>query len=142
MRVFLDTNVLLDTLVSRDNPQFARNAATILSLGENGTFDLFMSALSVPTIAYVLKSMSPAAKKAIIGELVDIVKVFPALPDHVTNMLESQMSDVEDALQVQSAAEGGCDVIVTRNIHDFKLSEIPAISPEEFLRRILPPDLW
>ncbi len=101
-----------------------------------------MSALSVPTIAYVLKSMSPAAKKAIIGELVDIVKVFPALPDHVTNMLESQMSDVEDALQVQSAAEGGCDVIVTRNIHDFKLSEIPAISPEEFLRRILPPDLW
>ncbi len=142
MRVFLDTNVLLDTLVSRDNPQFARNVATILSLGENGTFDLFMSALSVPTIAYVLKSMSPAAKKAIIGELVDIVKVFPALPDHVTNMLESQMSDVEDALQVQSAAEGGCDVIVTRNIHDFKLSEIPAISPEEFLRRILPPDLW
>lgn len=142
MRVFLDTNVLLDTLVSRDNPQFARNVATILSLGENGTFDLFMSALSVPTIAYVLKSMSPAAKKAIIGELVDIVKVLPALPDHVTNMLESQMSDVEDALQVQSAAEGGCDVIVTRNIHDFKLSEIPAISPEEFLRRILPPDLW
>lgn len=35
MRVFLDTNVLLDTLVSRDNPEFARNAATILSLGED-----------------------------------------------------------------------------------------------------------
>lgn len=137
MRVFLDTNVLLDTLVSRDNPEFARNAATILSLGENGTIDLFMSALSVPTIAYVLKSMSPAAKKTIIGELVDVVKVLPALPEHVTNMLESRMSDVEDALQSQSAAEGGCDVIVTRNIHDFKLSEIPAISPDEFLHRIL-----
>ncbi len=137
MRVFLDTNILLDTIVSRDNPSFAQNAATILSLGDNGTVELYMSALSVPTIAYVLKNMTPAAKKTIISELVDIVKVLPSLPEHIAKMLESQMSDIEDALQVQSAAEGGCDVIVTRNIHDFKLSEIPAISPDEFLRRIL-----
>ncbi len=137
MRVFLDTNILLDTIVSRDNLSFAQNAATILSLGDNGTVELYMSALSVPTIAYVLKNMTPAAKKTIISELVDIVKVLPSLPEHIAKMLESQMSDIEDALQVQSAAEGGCDVIVTRNIHDFKLSEIPAISPDEFLRRIL-----
>lgn len=137
MRVFLDTNILLDTIVSRDNPEFARNAATILTLGENGALELYMSALSIPTIAYVLKNMSPAAKRTIIGELIDIVKVLPSLPGHVANMLESQINDIEDALQVQSAAEGGCDVIVTRNTHDFKLSEIPAIAPDEFLRRIL-----
>ena len=137
MKVFLDTNILLDTIVSRDNPEFARNAATILSLGENGTLELYMSVLSIPTIAYVLKSMSPDAKKAIIGELVAMVKVLPSLPEHVAGMLESRMSDIEDALQVQSAVEGGCDVIVTRNIHDFKLSGIPAIAPDDFLRRIL-----
>ncbi len=137
MRVFLDTNILLDTLVSRDNPVFAENAATILSLGDNGTVELFMSALSVPTIAYVLKSMSPSVKKTIIRELVDIVKVLPSLPEHVTNMFEGQMTDIEDALQVQSAVEGGCDVIVTRNIHDFKFSKIPAIAPDDFLHRIL-----
>ena len=97
----------------------------------------YMSALSIPTIAYVLKNMSPATKRIIIGELVDIVKVLPSLPGHVANMLESQINDIGDALQVQSAAEGGCDVIVTRNIHDFKLSEIPAISPDDFLSRIL-----
>ena len=137
MRVFLDTNVLLDTLVVRDNPQFARNAATILSLGENGTLELRMSALSVPTIAYVLKNMSPSAKKTIIGDLVDIVEVLPSLPEHVTNMLAGQISDIEDALQVQSAVEGRCDVIVTRNIHDFRQSEIPAITPDDLLDRIL-----
>lgn len=137
MRVFLDTNILLDTLVSRDNPVFAENAATILSLGDSGAVELFMSALSIPTIAYVLKNMSPSAKKTIIRELVDIVKVLPSLPTHVTNMLEGQMTDIEDALQVQSAVEGCCDVIVTRNIHDFKLSKIPAITPDDFLHRIL-----
>lgn len=137
MIVFLDTNVLLDTLVVRDNPQFARNAATILSLGENGTLELRMSVLSVPTIAYVLKNMSPSAKKTIIGDLVDIVEVLPSLPEHVTNMLAGQISDIEDALQVQSAVEGRCDVIVTRNIHDFRQSEIPAITPDDLLDRIL-----
>lgn len=137
MRVFLDTNVLLDTLVVRDNPQFARNAATILSLGENGTLELRMSVLSVPTIAYVLKNMSPSAKKTIIGDLVDIVEVLPSLPEHVTNMLAGQISDIEDALQVQSAVEGRCDVIVTRNIHDFRQSEIPAITADDLLDRIL-----
>lgn len=136
MKVFLDTNILLDTLVLRDNPMFAQNAATILSLGDNGTIELYMSALSVPTVAYVLKSMSSSAKKTIIRELMDIVKVLPSLPEHVSNMLESQMTDIEDALQVQSAMEGGCDVIVTRNNQDFKLSEIPAITPDDFLRRI------
>ncbi len=137
MRGFLDTNVLLDSLVMRDNPQFAKNAAVILTLGENGTLDLCMSALSVPTIAYVLKNMSSSAKKTIISDLVDIVEVLPSLPEHVTNMLAGQMSDVEDALQVQSALEGGCDVIVTRNIHDFRHSEIPAITPDDLLNRIL-----
>ncbi len=136
MRVFLDTNVLLDTLVARENPQFAKDAATILSLGENGTFDLYMSALSISTIAYVLKNMSPSVKKSIISDLVDIVEVLPSLPEHVANMLNGQMSDIEDALQVQSALEGRCDVIVTRNVHDFSLSEIPAITPADMLSRI------
>lgn len=137
MRVFLDTNILLDTLVVRDNPQFAKNAATILSLGENGTLELCMSALSIPTIAYVLKNMSSSVKKTIIRDLVDIIEVLPSLPEHVTNMLAGQMSDIEDALQVQSAVEGKCNVIVTRNIHDFRLSEIPAIAPDDLLDRIL-----
>ena len=62
--------------------------------------------------------------------------VTPLLPVHVTNMLDSRMSDIEDALQVQSALEGECDIIVTRNIQDFSLSEIPAIAPDDFLGRI------
>ncbi len=66
----------------------------------------------------------------------DIVEVLPSLPEHVANMLNGQMSDIEDALQVQSALEGRCDVIVTRNVHDFSLSEIPAITPADMLSRI------
>ncbi len=81
--------------------------------------------------------MSPSVKKTIIKDIVEIVKVLPSLPSHVENMLSGPMSDIEAALQVQSALKGGCDIIVTRNIHDFKLSEIPAITPDDLLSRII-----
>ena len=128
MKVFLDTNVLLDTIVERSNSQFTEDAATILELGECGVVDLYMSILSIPTIAYVLKNIAPSRKKRIINDLTSIVKVLPSLPEHVSQMLDSQATDIEDALQALSANEGQCDLIVTRNITDFKESDIPAIS--------------
>ena len=137
MRAFLDTNVLLDTIVERDNRQFSEDAAIILELGKSGTLELCMSILSVPTIAYVLKNMNGARKKAIIQDLSSIIEVLPALPEHVHEMLESPLSDIEDALQLLSAKEGRCELIVTRDTGDFAQSDIPAITPENLLSRIL-----
>ena len=137
MKVFLDTNILLDTLVERPNQEFTDNAMTILGLGENGVIDLYMSALSISTIAYVLRNMTSVRKKEIIKDLITIVKVLPVLPEHVNNMLESPMKDIEDALQAQSAMEGCCDLIVTRNESDFKEAGIPVIAPDELLKKII-----
>ena len=137
MKVFLDTNILLDVLVEHDNKEFTENATTILGLGSNRVLDLYMSVLSVTTIAYVLRNMTTVKKKGIIKDLVSIVKVLPSLPEHVENMLECQMNDIEDAMQVLSATEGQCDVIVTRNTTDFRDAGLPVISPEEFLKKII-----
>lgn len=41
--------------------------------------------------------------------------------------------DLEDSMQHQSAVSSGLDYIVTRNIKDFEKSDIPAVTPEEFL---------
>ena len=137
MKVFLDTNILLDVLVERDNKEFTENATMILGLGSNRILDLYMSVLSVTIIAYVLRNMTAVKKKGIIKDLVSIVKVLPSLPEHVENMLECQMNDIEDAMQVQSAKEGQCDVIVTRNTTDFRDAGLLVISPEEFLKKII-----
>ena len=137
MRAFLDTNVLLDTIVERDNRRFSEDAAVILELGKNGTLELCMSILSVPTIAYVLKKMNGAMKRSIIQDLTSIIEVLPALPEHVHEMLESPLNDIEDALQLLSAKEGRCELIVTRDTCDFVHSDIPAITPENLLSRIL-----
>lgn len=137
MKVFLDTNILLDVLVERDNQRFTENAAKILGLGADSVIELNMSVLSITTIAYVLKNMTSHRKKSIMKDLTSIVKVLPSLPEHVSNMLDNPMKDIEDALQVQSAMEGQCDIIVTRDIHDFQDSELPVITPDDLLGRIL-----
>ena len=137
MRAFLDTNVLLDTVIERKNPLFCQNADAILQAGKNGVVDLYMSVLSIPIIAYVIKNVTVDVKKAKISNLTSIVKVLPSLPEHVNEMFECPLNDIEDTLQLLSAKIGNCDVIVTRDVEDFALSEIPAISPEDFLGRIL-----
>ena len=69
MRAFLDTNVLLDSIVERENPQFGLDADAILKAGKNGTLELCMSVLSIPTIAYVVKHVTTDAKKTLIRNL-------------------------------------------------------------------------
>ena len=137
MKVFLDTNILLDAVVMRDNTLLTKNAAQILSLGESKIVDLYMSVLSIPIIAYVIKNISTEGKKSIIKGLTAIVNVLPSSWEHVNAVLEGSMPDIEDAMQVQSALEGSCDLIITRNPKDFLSSRIPVISPEGFLSRVL-----
>ena len=137
MRVFLDTNILLDTILERSDASWRDNASTILQLGKNGDIELYISILSIPTVAYVLKNISADSKKSIIKGLTGLTTVLPALPDHIQHILDGTMSDIEDALQVQSAREGQCELILTRNTADFKDSDIPALSPDEFLQRVL-----
>ncbi|MBO4557376.1 MAG: PIN domain-containing protein [Bacteroidales bacterium] len=137
MRVFLDTNVLLDAIVVRSDPHLCENAATILALGEQRTVELYMSVISIPTIAYVLKNMTAEAKKSVIRDLTSIVAPLPSLAGHVSNMLGDSMPDIEDSLQVQSAREGGCELLITRNCKDFQSCGLPVITPEEFLKRII-----
>ena len=137
MRVFLDTNILLDAIVKRNAPHLTENATMILSLGEAGVIDLYMSVRSVPTIAYVLRNMSATAKKGIIRDIVSVVNILPSLAGHVDAMLEGSNDDIEDALQIQSAMEGSCDVVITRNGKDFSTSPIPVLSPGDFLNRVL-----
>lgn len=135
MKVFLDTNVLLDAFDERNDPRLIADGRKIISLAIGRCYDLYMSVLSVPTMAYLIKRKTSEEKKALIQEIVGIVTPLPSLPEHIQKAMNSPMNDIEDALQLLSALEGGCDVIITRDT-DFKKSGFPVITPSDFLRRI------
>jgi predicted nucleic acid-binding protein len=53
----------------------------------------------------------------------------------VEKALNSDFEDFEDALQYFCALQSNCEVILTRNGKDFKLSAIPTMTAGEFLKQ-------
>ena len=131
-RLFIDTNVLVDFFEKRH--PFFNEIAKISSLAENKQFQLVASSLSFVNVFYIL---SKKIEKKLILESLKKYRILcevSAIDELVIDKsLFSNFSDFEDAVQYYSAINANCDIIITRNEKDFKNSEIPVMSPTEFL---------
>jgi predicted nucleic acid-binding protein len=65
-----------------------------------------------------------------------ICKVSEANQETIYKSLLSQFSDFEDAVQYYCALQSGCEIIITRNGSDFKKSQIPIMTAQEYLTSI------
>ena len=135
MKLFLDTNVLLDLLGERDS--FYISAAKIATLADKRSLQIIVSALSFATISYFLtkyegleKAKDKLRKFKIICEICELDELI------IEKGLNSDFADFEDSLQYFSALRTECDIIITRNGKDFKKSELPVMTPDEFLKSI------
>ena len=135
MKLFLDTNVMLDFLGERD--PFYVSAAKIATLADKRSLQIIVSALSYATISYFLtkydgleKTKDKLRKFKVISEICELDELI------IEKGLNSDFSDFEDSLQYFSALKTECDIIITRNGKDFNKSEIPVMSPDEFLLSI------
>jgi len=130
--IFVDTNILLDVFAKRQ-PHYSKGMA-VWSLVETSEVKGFVSAISYNNVYYVLNNAKNAevARKA----MVIIRDLFTTVPldEKIINMsIDSDFADFEDAIQYFSAVRCDADCIITRNKKDFKLSDVPVLSPEEFL---------
>ena len=66
------------------------------------------------------------------------LSVYGASSPVILDVVRWGMKDLEDALQAAAATTAGASFILTRNVKDFRLSRVPAISPEAFLQRFRP----
>ena len=130
--IFLDTNVVLDLLGEREG--FYESAAAIASLADKGEIELVVSALSFPTVFYVLSKFESNKK---VREKLQKFKVISKTSDLTDKIVEKGLSsnfeDFEDALQYHCAIETNCNILITRNIKDFKGSAILVFTPNEYL---------
>lgn len=138
MIVFLDTNVLLDWFLEREKFYYA--AATLLSLADQKTIDIAVSSMSLVTANYIccernkLKDDEWAAKMRV---LEIITNVCPVTKSNIFDVIALGWKDYEDAVQYHVCKSFGCDVLVTRNVKDFALSDIPIKTPEEMIDCLL-----
>lgn len=132
--LFIDTDVIIDFLI--DRKPFSREAAIIFTLIEQKKLKGYSSSLTFSNLYYVLRKIEShnkvISKLEILSKIVGILRVEEQT---IKNALASGFSDFEDSIQYFSAIDSKkIDVIITRNIKDFKKSEIPVMTPGDFLK--------
>lgn len=118
MKVFLDTNIILDLLLEREGWEAA---ARIITLQEKGLIHLCVSVLTMVNAAYVYrKTVGEQLAVANLKYLSAFLEVLPMDEKMMDEAFFASDRDFEDAFQAVTAATAGCDAIVTRNIRDFE----------------------
>lgn len=137
MKVFLDTNVMLDFLLKRED--VFEDAHTIMALGYHKHCELFMSSLSFANIAYIArKELKGEALYDCFSSIRELLTISPVSEVEVDQAILLRADDFEDALQYCSAKTIEADCMVTRNIKDFPFSQIEILTPPEFVQRMKP----
>lgn len=131
MKVFVDTNVLIDFICKRE-PFFAP-AKSVFAFGYLGKIDIIISSLSIVNALYIGRKYDSSMLRANLFGLSKIVNYVDLPATLVLQTLHSKWGDYEDALQNASALMAEAYCIVTRNKKDFIASSLPIYTPEEFI---------
>lgn len=133
-RILIDTDVILDFFF--DRKPFSEYAAQILGLCETNKIKGFLTPVIYNNVYYLLRQT--ARHEKVIENLKLLFSFTDVLvmdKEVVGNALNSNFKDFEDGLQNFSAVKNGdIDVIVTRNLKDFRKSEIGVLTPESYIK--------
>ena len=132
--VLIDTDVLLDFFF--DRKPFAKFATEVLNNCEEKKIKGFTTPVIICNVYYLL---SKTAKHQLIIEkikqLLSIIEITEMNKEVVLDALNSEFKDFEDALQNSSALQNEViNIILTRNIKDFKQSGLAVLTPETYLK--------
>ena len=131
MKVFLDTNILIDFIARRED--FYQAAANLINLGIKGEVKLYTTPLTYATCIFIARKVLGYDGIVKAMQILDhYLTVTPMDGPQCHNALFSQMPDFEDMLQFESAYAAGCDVIVTRNKKHFPQDAIQVLDAIEF----------
>lgn len=136
MEVLIDTNIILDWFLKRD--QFYENSKAVLNKCWFGNIKSFITIHSLCDIYYLVGNKFPLEeKKKLIQFLLNRSEIIEENYNSVKAFIDYDFyDDLEDCLQVQSAQNLRLNYIITRNIKDFRYSTAQAVTPEQFLEMI------
>lgn len=132
-QLLIDTNILIDLLAKRE--PFYKEAAELFSKADKEEVTLTASALTITTTHYILaKHLSPSKAKSILRKFKVLVNIFE-LNDKIIELAlnDSAFKDFEDAIQYYTAILNEDDIIISRNLKDFKKSKLPVMTAAQFL---------
>ena len=137
MKVFLDTNVILDFYDS--NRGHYMPIAVVFDLAVKGKIQLVVCAQSFITAFYILRKVYD--KDALYRSMMSLFKLCQVSSVDsliIEKALSREGFDFEDTVQYFSSKTIDADVILTRDSKGFNEFDIRHITAEEFLNEFLP----
>ena len=135
-QIFLDTNILVDIVANRK--PFSKDAIEIFDYCQRKKIKMYSTSISIANLHYIAKKMVDEKElRSIINDLLDTISIIAITETILRKSLKSSHKDFEDAIQITSAQSiHNMDCIVTRDLKDFKSSEIKVFTPDEFLTKL------
>lgn len=132
--ILIDSDILLDFFLKRE--PHLDHSAQILNLCATRAINGFVTGLIIANTYYLLrkyfKHKDILADFKVLFTFLDILTIDKNV---IMASIDSEFSDFEDALQNFSAENNGLiKTIVTRNIKDYKKSNLSVLTPEMFLK--------
>lgn len=133
-KLFVDSDVVIDFFTDREphvNP-----ASELFELNEQGSVKLYISAVSINNIYYIVRRFLGHKKSLeIIDTLTEMTEIVGTSKNEIIQALKNNFSDYEDSIQYSCALTiKDIDAIITRNIKDYKNSSIAVMTPLNFLK--------
>ena len=132
-KIFVDSDIVLDLLTGRAPHHLS--AATLFSLAEKGKVRICVSSLTFANVHFVLSRQLNAEKaRNILATFKTLVSVLAVNDVVVERALSSEFKDFEDALQYHTALENRLNVLLTRNLKDYKKAQIQVFTAQQYLK--------
>ena len=135
MRVFIDTNIILDFLLQRE--PFFQDAELMFQAIDTGQVVGYVTATTLTDIFYISRRHTRSVEQArqAVSETLAVMVICPIDRVVLESAFDSGSVDFEDAIQIFSAITQGLEAIATRDTQGFLSSPVPVLSVRELLQQ-------
>jgi predicted nucleic acid-binding protein len=136
MVLLIDTNVILDFLLKRE--PFFSSSKKIMHYCLNRDVTGYIALHTVTTIWYTLRKIPEHQRRIYLSSLCSFFEVVGTSHEMIVEAINNdKFKDFEDCVLTKCALSAGAELIITRNVKDFTYSEIPVLSPDDFIDKYI-----
>lgn len=134
-KIFIDTDVFLDTII--DRKPHCESSNKLINLCEQNEVSGFTSSLVIANIYYIINKIA-GYQKAVqaISKIRSLITILPFTDKEIGESINAEFKDFEDGVQYFIAINHKIDYLITRNRKDFQKANISVLTPKEFLQTL------
>ena len=134
MKIFLDTNILLDLLLDRKN---SYEASIILNSIDLGLFEGYISDITLVNVDYIAEKQKKEDEiKEFLILLLETMEICTPDTNLIYKALNLENKDFEDNIQYLLAKKCRCDCLIT-NDKNFKFDDVEIMDSKSFIDKYL-----